>query len=158
MHCRPRTPSPAAIAPRYQLVTNDDRFRWSIRVVLSAIVESTIGSQTMNPREGELDTIVLTRRDDGLATVSIVGDIDMLCSDVIEREISSVVGTAGVTDVVVDLSEVNFLDSSGIGVLLRGRRLADAQGVGYRITALDGRVRRTLVITGVWAHLSGEPV
>ena len=112
----------------------------------------------MNPREGELDTEVLTRRDDGLATVSIVGDIDMLCSDVIEREISSVVGTAGVTDVVVDLSEVSFLDSSGIGVLLRGRRLADAQGVGYRITALDGQIRRTLVITGVWAHLSGEPV
>ena len=42
------------------------------------------------------------------------------------------------TTVQVDLSGVRFLDSSGIALLLRGRRDADERAVGYRVTGAHG--------------------
>jgi anti-anti-sigma factor len=55
----------------------------------------------------------------------------------------------------VDLSAVRFLDSSGIRLLLIGRRAADERGVAYRVTGAQGIARQVLEMTGVWAHLSG---
>jgi anti-anti-sigma factor len=56
----------------------------------------------------------------------------------------------------VDLGEVTFLDSSGIGCLVRGRQLADAHGVGYRLGHARDHVRWVLEVAGVWSYLGGE--
>ena len=53
-------------------------------------------------------------------------------------------------------SQFGFLDSSGISVLVKGRRLADGRGVPYRVTGASGTIRQVLDITGVWGHLSGQ--
>jgi anti-anti-sigma factor len=58
-----------------------------------------------------------------------------------------------VTAVVVDLAGVQFLDSSGIAVLLKGRRLADERGAAYRVAGAHGMVKRILELSGVWEHL-----
>ena len=56
--------------------------------------------------------------------------------------------------VVVDLAEVRFCDSSGIRVLVHGRRLADERGLSYRVIGATGIVLDVLEVTGVWALLS----
>jgi anti-anti-sigma factor len=104
-----------------------------------------------------MDVTVATHRDGGVATVRISGAIDLDAMDEVERAIGATVDAAGTTQVVVDLSAVDFLDSSGIAVLLKGRRVADAADVGYRVTGAAGMVRQVLDLTGVWGHLSGEP-
>jgi ABC-type transporter Mla MlaB component len=50
----------------------------------------------------------------------------------------------GIDAVIVDLSDVTFLDSSGISALLRGRRLADDTHPGYHVTGARGLVLTVL--------------
>ena len=66
------------------------------------------------------------------------------------------------TELVVDLAAVTFLDSAGIGVLVRGRRIAEAHEVTYlhEVTHLvvksHGHVRQVLALTGLLEYLTGE--
>jgi anti-anti-sigma factor len=101
---------------------------------------------------------VLTKRPDvGLAVVTATGEIDLATGDTLLNEIVTVLALAEVVDVVVDLSGVTFLDSSGIGVLVRGRRLADENGKGFRVDGGTAMVREVLQLTGLWQHLqAGE--
>jgi len=90
-------------------------------------------------------------------TVAISGDVDLATSPVMRAALNEAVTTPGVTAVDVDLSAVGFLDSSGISALLNGRRDADEHGVAFRVTGTQAGPRRVLEMTGVWAHLSGDP-
>lgn len=93
----------------------------------------------------------------GLLTVVVSGDVDLATAPEVEAAIETAIAAEGVTAVLVDLTAVGFLDSSGIGLLLRGRRLADARGVAYRVTGAHGIALQVLELTGVWTHLSGGP-
>jgi anti-anti-sigma factor len=74
----------------------------------------------------------------------------------LETSIMSAFADQDIDTVLVDLSAVTFLDSSGISVLLKGRRVADERAVNYRVVGADGIVRKVLDLTGVWPLLSGE--
>lgn len=93
--------------------------------------------------------------DAGTVTVAVNGEIDLSTIEQLEGEIRAAAGGEAAA-VVVDLSAVTFVDSAGIGVLLRGRRIADEHGKQYRVTGAAGMVRQVLDLTGVWSHLSGQ--
>jgi anti-anti-sigma factor len=95
--------------------------------------------------------------DGGVLTVAVSGDIDLSTSAAVQTAVTGAVATPGVTGVEVDLSEVGFLDSSGIALLLKGRRSADEHRVAFRVTGAHGIAKRVMELTGVWAHLAGEP-
>jgi anti-sigma B factor antagonist len=99
---------------------------------------------------------VATHWDGHQATVTAVGEVDLSAAAPVDAAIEAAVHTAGVEAVVVDLAGVTFLDSSGISVLLRGRRLADTCHVDYRIAGATGIVLTVLEMTGVLPHLSDE--
>lgn len=99
----------------------------------------------------------LSRRDDGdTVVISPVGDLDLSTVATFDQEIATVVAT-GTSGVVVDLSDVAFVDSAGINALLKGRRVAEEHGRVFRVTRPSGLVREVLVMTGVWSHLSETP-
>jgi anti-sigma B factor antagonist len=104
-----------------------------------------------------MDLSVSTRSDDGVTTVAIAGELDLSSGDVVARSISRAVRTEGTRAVTVDLAELRFIDSSGISVLLKGRREADEAGLAYRVTGATGIVRQVLGLSGVLEHLSDEP-
>src|SRR3954470_14492816 len=52
-------------------------------------------------------------------------------------------------DLVIDLSEVTFIDSAGVGVLLRVRRNAIEAGCTVRVTGPQPKVRRIFEIYGL---------
>jgi anti-sigma B factor antagonist len=99
---------------------------------------------------------VSSHRSDGVLTVTVAGEVDLSTGAAVQRAIWDAVETEGVREVHLDLSDVSFLDSSGIALLLHGRRSADERGLGYRVTGAQGMVRQVLEMTGVWGHLSGE--
>jgi anti-anti-sigma factor len=99
---------------------------------------------------------VSSARSGSLLTVAVSGEVDLSTAPEVENAILAAVCGDGVTDVRVDLSDVGFLDSSGIALLLRGRRSADERQVTYRVTGAHGIVLQILEITGVWTHLSGD--
>jgi anti-sigma B factor antagonist len=55
----------------------------------------------------------------------------------------------GKHDIIVDLSQVEFLDSTGLGALVGGHRRALENGGTVRLVATDGPIGRLLNITGL---------
>lgn len=53
---------------------------------------------------------------------------------------------AGITEVVVDLTEVDFIDSSGLGSLLLGRRVFNGENGDLRIIGAHEKVARMFEI------------
>lgn len=99
---------------------------------------------------------VSTERDGAILTLAVSGEVDLATSPLVDDAIAEAVATSGVKVVEVDLSAVEFLDSSGVALLLKGRRRADEQGVGYRVVGANGTPLQVLRIAGVWTHLSGD--
>jgi stage II sporulation protein AA (anti-sigma F factor antagonist) len=56
----------------------------------------------------------------------------------------------------VDMSEVSFMDSSGLNVLLAHRCLAEQSGA-IRVIAMSRAVERVLEVTGLLRALAGGP-
>lgn len=90
------------------------------------------------------------------ATVVVSGEVDFASGPTVDEAIHKAITAEGVDTVLVDLSSVRFLDSSGISLLLKGRRMADAQAVSYQVTGAHSKVLRVLKLSGVWEHLSGS--
>ncbi|MFC0509093.1 STAS domain-containing protein [Micromonospora costi] len=93
------------------------------------------------------------RHDADAVTVAARGEVDLSTADDLSRAIEDAVAGPATT-VTVDLGDVTFLDSAGINVLLRGRRLADERGTSYHVTNARGMVGQLLRMTGVWDHLT----
>jgi anti-anti-sigma factor len=84
--------------------------------------------------------------------VTIVGEIDMATAPELARAIDAVPDTAD--RVVVALTEVTFLDSSGLNALVRSHRGLAKREVGFRIVSpADHVVRRVFEITQLEAQL-----
>ena len=91
------------------------------------------------------ELLVISSSEAGLVAT---GEIDAHTSPALAAAIDE----AG-PDVVLDLSGVEFVDSSGLRVLIDAhQRLADAGG-GLRLVALSEPVRRLLEISGVTGYL-----
>ena len=83
----------------------------------------------------------------GVVRIALAGDLDMLTAPIVRERLSSVEGD-GVTEIVLDLRHLAFIDATGMLALLDAR--ADAEANGHRLI-LDGvtdRARRLFVLTG----------
>ncbi|EFF91602.1 conserved hypothetical protein [Streptomyces sp. e14] len=74
----------------------------------------------------------------GWSVLHVVGELDLVTSPVLRQRVHDVVAQ-GRHDLVLDLSEVFFCDSSGVGVLIAARRL---------IRSCQGRLRLLLPAGG----------
>ncbi|MFJ5718658.1 STAS domain-containing protein [Streptomyces sp. NPDC093149] len=91
---------------------------------------------------------------DDWTVLRIRGELDLLTSPAVRQSVHEAVA-AGRHDVVLDLSEVLFCDSSGVGVLIASRRLMRSCGGRLRLIlpargAEEGsHVNRVLAALGV---------
>ena len=75
-----------------------------------------------------MDLTLATREVDGRAIVAVGGEIDVYTAPKLRDCITELVG-AGTYDIVIDLEAVEFLDSTGLGVLVEAsRRFAPTTG------------------------------
>jgi anti-anti-sigma factor len=89
-----------------------------------------------------LDIEVLTEGD--ACVVVVGGEVDMATAPQLDAALAAVDG-----NVVVDLAAVSFLDSSGIGVIVRAAQRAQAGGYTLRTRAERDNVWRTLKVTNL---------
>jgi anti-sigma B factor antagonist len=91
---------------------------------------------------------------DDAVVVTPYGEIDRDTApqvrDVLEEAVRQVPG--GVVE--VEMRHVTFMDSSGIGALLSGRRLGDSTGATVRVRNATPPVRTVLEMTNVWQLLT----
>ncbi len=85
---------------------------------------------------------------DGVPVVSVVGEIDLKSADTLRVELGDGLATAG-PFVVVDLSEVTFIDSSGLKALEDSRQRAAVAGTSVALACGQERLIRLLRITGL---------
>jgi anti-sigma B factor antagonist len=94
----------------------------------------------------ELDVTV--RNQDGTAVVAVAGEIDVYTSPLLQERLVEVLKD-GSSSIVLDLSAVTFLDSTGLGVLITGlKRCRSAEGDLVLVTA-QPNVLKVLEITGL---------
>ena len=85
-------------------------------------------------------------REGASAAVRLSGDLDIVTSDDVKRELVGLID-AGHTALALDLSDVGFVDSSGLGVLVAIHRHAEAQGGAFVVRSSPPQVRRLFEIT-----------
>lgn len=99
--------------------------------------------------------LVTRAEQDGWAVVTVAGEMDLISSPAVRQKVHDAVAE-GRRSVVLDLADVRFCDSSGVGVLIGARRLMRSCAGRLRIVLpADGaaaggaHVNRVLAALGV---------
>jgi anti-sigma B factor antagonist len=92
---------------------------------------------------------------DGCAVVAVTGEIDMATAPALEARIDAVLA-AGPSIVVLDLADTAFMDSTGLGVVVRAARRLEERSAKLIVRSPQPAVQRVLHITGVERMLAIE--
>jgi len=80
--------------------------------------------------------------------IKVMGDVDIATAPSLHQQLTTaLVDPAG--SVVVDLRDVTFIDSTGLGVLVNARQRARATGVAFDLRLPKGPARFPFVVTGL---------
>jgi anti-sigma B factor antagonist len=91
---------------------------------------------------------VTVRKTDKAAVVAVAGEVDVYTSPLLQERLVEVL-RGGSSSIVLDLSAVTFLDSTGLGVLITGlKRCRSADGDLVLVTT-QPNVLKVLEITGL---------
>jgi anti-sigma B factor antagonist len=94
------------------------------------------------------------RRDgDGAVVIGVSGELDLASSPGLEQQLDHHM-TAGVGLVIVDLRQLEFMDSTGLSVLVRAHQRAVDAGQRFAIVRGPQQVQRLLTLTGVADRLT----
>jgi anti-sigma B factor antagonist len=95
------------------------------------------------------DVITLsTSTEDGVTTVTVVGEVDTFTAPVLRSSLDTQLEQSP-SELVIDLSGVQFLGSAGLAVLVETQKSARAKDVGLRLIATTRAVTRPLEVTGL---------
>ena len=93
------------------------------------------------------------REQDGAPLLAVIGELDLASTPALEQELERVSADAP-SLVIIDLRELDFMDSTGLSVLIRAHQ--QSQQAGYRLGIVNGsrQIRRLLTLTGVADRLT----
>jgi anti-anti-sigma factor len=89
---------------------------------------------------------------DGVTVVRFWGSVDLV---VREAQAGGLSGLRGTTPMTIDCRDVEFMDSTGLSLLVRIARDAAADGRDARFLGASDQVRDLMATTGVDAWMSG---
>ena len=103
-------------------------------------------SDSQTPPLGQLS--LRSERDGEIHTISVAGELDLSNAADVEQELVAVERT-GVATVLLDLSGLRFMDTSGIRLLLTADARARANGHRLGVRRPPANVMRVLTIAGI---------
>ena len=80
--------------------------------------------------------------------VAAVGEIDASNADVVDTAISNGL-MGGHKQVLLDFARVTFIDSTGLGVLVKSHRAADAAGARFAVVHPTPQTRKLIRVLGL---------
>jgi anti-sigma B factor antagonist len=107
-----------------------------------------------------VDLGVVTEQVPGGWMVEVSGEVDLHTAPQLRAALESAVsaaGDAGGAAVLVDLSDVGFMDSTGLGELVGAHRALERSGSRLHLSVGNERVARLLSITGLDDVLPTHP-
>jgi anti-sigma B factor antagonist len=105
------------------------------------------GSGAVSSDIVELLDTVITRPRSGTAVLTVQGEVDTLTAPAFAAATTDLV-TGPDETLVIDLTGVRFLASSGLAVLIQAAQGAEERGARLRLVVATRAVRRPLEITG----------
>jgi anti-sigma B factor antagonist len=84
----------------------------------------------------------------GVVVVKLRGELDLATAPELQRELLGILEQP-CSSLTLDLEELTFLDSSGLGALYRARQAADAGSVSLRLESVPSHVMRVLDVTAM---------
>jgi len=99
---------------------------------------------------------VTTEHSNGTATVSPVGELDIATADRLSEALAALT-IGGGEKLVIDLSGVGFMDSTGLRILIGANRKADEGGYELVIVTGDSPAKRVLELTRMDEHMQVVP-
>ncbi|HWC33117.1 MAG TPA: STAS domain-containing protein [Actinomycetota bacterium] len=96
----------------------------------------------------EINLVVEANERGPWTVLALEGEIDLYTAPKLKEQISELVATDR-AQLVVDLSRVEFLDSTGLGVLIGGLKRAREKGGELALAGATEPVRKVLSITGL---------
>jgi anti-anti-sigma factor len=99
-----------------------------------------------SPRGSDAVTVTI---DGERANAALAGDFDMAATFTVEPALERALEDPGVSALTLDLSNVDFIDSTGIGVLFRVEAEARSRGVALAIVPGPREVQRVFEIAGL---------
>ena len=100
-------------------------------------------------------TVSLTEDDRGTPVLALSGELDMATSPPVAQRLSELV--AGGTDVIIDVRDLGFIDSSGLSALIAARQRSNNRGTKLTLRGPSRAVTRVLAITGLDRVFDIEP-
>lgn len=101
-------------------------------------------------RFGALD--ISSERDGERYVITLTGELDLAGVDRVTQELLQAEAT-DVSEVVLDLEELTFIDSSGIAVILAADARSRADGERLRLNGGSAHVRRVFELSGLTDRL-----
>jgi len=95
-----------------------------------------------------VDLDITTSVVDGRTVVAVAGEIDVYTAPQLREQLDRQID-AGTRDLVVDLSSVTFMDSTGLGVLVGRLKQIRLNEGSMRLVCNQDRVLKVFVITGL---------
>jgi anti-sigma B factor antagonist len=118
-------------------------------------VAATEGNALVDEQAVGPDLVLTTERDGSRAVLAVRGELDAYSAPGLEDQISRLVAEQ-VNEVVLDLAQTGFLDSSGLRAILTAQRRLGENGGEMRLRAPSEPVTRLLEITGLTDHFALE--
>lgn len=99
---------------------------------------------------------IKTQRDGETLSVLLTGELDHHSAAPLRVELDALLSDRSIHRLVLDLSGVSFMDSSGLGVVLGRYKLLKEHGGSMRIRGASRPVGRILKMAGVYALLGQQ--
>lgn len=97
---------------------------------------------------GELLTVAREDGDDGVVLLRLTGEIDTATVHVVEEALEPALNEVS-RRLEIDLSGVEFMDSSGLNVLVVARNKLNDRGADLVISEVNDQVRRLFELSGL---------
>ena len=97
-------------------------------------------------KQGSLSVRIERQAD--LTTIYACGELDLASLSILDQALREAEKT-DVTRIILDLRELEFIDSTGLGILVAAARRSDADSDRLRVSHVSGAVARLMRLTGV---------
>jgi anti-anti-sigma factor len=104
----------------------------------------------LSPRDAGRTAILQIEQlqDDRGVVLELRGELDLSSADELERRLAAI-ATRGPGRLVIDLRDLDFMDSTGLASMVRARQSAEAAGRQFALRAGRRQVHRLFEVTGM---------